>query len=161
MSTWGVAGRSLDMRVLAAWQESCIKEQACSDRNSPRRPGPDGHFRLPPHLAHLAATPRSTYQVLTEHTKPPTPKFLEPEPKADSPRKQHNRRKFMLDWNTTKNDHDLFPLTAAEQARLKIQRLRAHVRLERQARADVEARLEDLHARPKRTPRTPRALAGR
>ena len=89
--------------------------------------------------------------MLTEHTKPPTPKFLEPEPKADSPRKQHNRRKFMLDWNTTKNDHDLFP----------IQRLRAHVRLERQARADVEARLEDLHARPKRTPRTPRALAGR
>ena len=32
---------------------------------------------------------------------------------------------------------------------------------ERTGNADVEARLEDLHARPKRTPRTPRALAGR
>ena len=40
---------------------------------------------------------------------------------------EFNRHKFMLDWDTSRGDHQILPLDEKDQRRKRVQKLRAQV----------------------------------
>lgn len=84
----------------------------------------------PEHLAHLFEWPRTTTgeaQIFTKAPKPPPWAFLMADPN-DKPNKAHNRKRFDLDLNHDRKDHEIFPKDERTAGRVKIRQLKAQVR---------------------------------
>lgn len=142
---------------LNAWRELCnIEASSRNFRNVYGSPG----YQYPSRsarLAHIYLTPPTTYQHFCSAMPDPGPPSLE---QHIFPQYVHGKKKFLLDWNFDRGDHDLFPRPPPPdkgriQQRDQIRHLRHQVHLERKAREDAAVRLKALRHHPLRRPQLP------